>query len=582
MAVEAERTQDPVRLTVGITAHRDLVATEESGIERLVGELFDMLAERFPDTPLQALCSLAEGGERVFARAAIARGIPLVVPLPLPREYYLDDFADPSSREEFETLSRDAKVFELPLRPGVTPEDVSRPGVLRDSEYAQLGVFVSSHSQILVAMWDGRPSDQLGGTAQIVQYRLFNLYPSLAAIRRIGSETLAEGENDLTFQIATSRTGTNGTPTTPREPLRTTWLTGYGESSATRAVPEKYARVFDMTAEFNRDRDRLCTDCEAGDRGLLGLAAHGGWPAGVRSTHELFAAADCLADHFQRRLNLALRSTYTLAVLMGAAFVGYSTVPEVRALLYAFLVLFAAGFCLYEIARRGEWHRKYLEYRVLAEGLRVQCYWTIAGIGDAGDGRFAHENFLQLQDPELGWIRQVMRDAALRAGPPEDAGDAGLEFAQRHWVGDGGDTPAGGQLGYYTRQARQRYRLHRATEMLGAVCLWSGMGIAVVLAILESRLLGSTTFSVLIFLLGMLPLVAAVRGAYAHKRADKELIKQYRFMANTFRNARRRLDAATDAKGRREVLWALGDAALDEHAEWILMHRERPLERTKI
>ena len=31
-----------------------------------------------------------------------------------------------------------------------------------------------------------------------------------------------------------------------------------------------------------------------------------------------------------------------------------------------------------------------------------------------------------------------------------------------------------------------------------------------------------------------------------------------------------------------DILRALGEAALDEHAEWILMHRERPLEQTKL
>ncbi|MGH8428134.1 MAG: hypothetical protein ACRES7_09165, partial [Gammaproteobacteria bacterium] len=90
------------------------------------------------------------------------------------------------------------------------------------------------------------------------------------------------------------------------------------------------------------------------------------------------------------------------------------------------------------------------------------------------------------------------------------------------------------------------------------------------------------TRTVMLLLLGLLPLIAAVRGAYAHKRADKELIKQYRFMAKTFRHARRRLDAAANTAEIREVLWVLGNAALDEHAEWILMHRERPLEQTRL
>ena len=78
--------------------------------------------------------------------------------------------------------------------------------------------------------------------------------------------------------------------------------------------------------------------------------------------------------------------------------------------------------------------------------------------------------------------------------------------------------------------------------------------------------------------MGSMPLLVAVRQAYSHKKADKELIKQYQFMHQIFANARRRVAAAATLAERRKLLKALGDAALDEHAEWILIHRERPLE----
>ena len=81
--------------------------------------------------------------------------------------------------------------------------------------------------------------------------------------------------------------------------------------------------------------------------------------------------------------------------------------------------------------------------------------------------------------------------------------------------------------------------------------------------------------------MGGFPLIAAIREAYAHKKADKELIKQYRFMHRLFSNARERLDETTTDDQKRAILRALGEAALDEHAEWILMHRERPLEQTR-
>ena len=76
----------------------------------------------------------------------------------------------------------------------------------------------------------------------------------------------------------------------------------------------------------------------------------------------------------------------------------------------------------------------------------------------------------------------------------------------------------------------------------------------------------------------MLPLIAGVRHACSHKKAEKELTKQYRFIGNIFETARKLLDRATEISFKRQILKALGNAALEEHAEWILMHRERPLE----
>jgi len=82
----------------------------------------------------------------------------------------------------------------------------------------------------------------------------------------------------------------------------------------------------------------------------------------------------------------------------------------------------------------------------------------------------------------------------------------------------------------------------------------------------------------MLVLTGVLPLIAGVRDTYSHKRAERELIKQYQFMTKVFGNAGRLLEHASDIHFQRRVLKAVGAAALEEHAEWILMHRERPLE----
>ena len=68
----------------------------------------------------------------------------------------------------------------------------------------------------------------------------------------------------------------------------------------------------------------------------------------------------------------------------------------------------------------------------------------------------------------------------------------------------------------------------------------------------------------------------------ARQKAEKELIRQYGFMRHVFTKARFLLDGSDSDRFNRRVLRALGRAALDEGAEWLLMHRQRPLEHGRL
>jgi hypothetical protein len=246
-------------------------------------------------------------------------------------------------------------------------------------------------------------------------------------------------------------------------------------------------------------------------------------------------------------------------------------------MLWIFLALFVIGLVIAGVAHRHDWHRKYIDYRALAEGLRVQTFWRRAGLTMTGDPEFAHDNFLQKQDVELGWIRNVMRQVGMMPLPPIDDPRHAVDSVIDAWVGRPGQS---GQLAYYERKAALRERHHLRTRALGQACLWAGIGISLFLALFH-RGLGDVSRDVLVTVMGSLSLIAAVREAYAYRKADKELVKQYRFMHRIYRNARIALDAAATTQERREILRALGEAALAEHAEWALMHRDRPIEHGK-
>ena len=241
--------------------------------------------------------------------------------------------------------------------------------------------------------------------------------------------------------------------------------------------------------------------------------------------------------------------------------------------------MFFSGVVLFIISGNHEWHRKYLDYRTLAEGLRVQLYWNLAGVVETEWAGFAYDNFLLKQDPDLGWIRHVMRQASmyrLRGVSPDPGW---LDWVIKEWVGGRGERQ--GQLNYYTRKERENSARFRRTQRLGTLCLWVGIGTAAALFLVGGRL-DEQQKNLLLVLMGVLPLVAGVWDAYSHKKAEKELIKQYGFMRRVFAKAHSLLAGNNDVDFQRQVLRAVGQAALDEEAEWLLIHRERPLEHGRL
>jgi len=563
-----------MHLTIGVTGHRDLLADEIPALKQKVREFFQQLSNEFPDLDLQLITPLAEGSDRLVADVALESGIDLIVPLPMPQADYERDFSSPSAVDAFRNSIKKARVIYLRTLqedPGdsLGPEERTR-------QYAQMGIFISNHSQVLLALWDGKQSTEVGGTASVVNYHLTAVMPGFSEAEQ-SPNLLADNENDLVYQIVCSRDRPNGQPREDLSPLQTIWSTARFGLESSESMPLEYEIMWHRLEDYGRDRAKYATAIDEEGVDLLETAPDHELPIGTRVISEQHRIADWLAIHFQKRISLGLIAVHSLAVLIGLIFIMYSEFDGFDFLVNIFLLAFLAGFILYKIGERRQWHRKHLDYRALAEGLRVQFYWSLAGVIDVQSAEFAYDNFLQKQDVDLGWIRHVMRNVSLSRSRNQVPPEEWVDWVIEQWVGD--ETGRTGQLSYYRSKQLEKARRYRRTTLLGSLALWAGMLIAVILAIAGTDL-SNDQRTYLLVLMGIFPLIAGVRDAYSHKKAEKELIKQYRFMSGILANARRLLDSSTDVGFRRRVLRALGNAALEEGAEWILMHRERPLEHS--
>ncbi len=561
-----------MHLSIGVTGHRDLVESEKPALEVRVRALFDSLSASYPDLDLQLLTALAEGADRLVAEIAVELEIPLVAVLPMNQLDYEEDFESQQSLAEFRSmLARAQQVITLSNVPG-------QSSFGRDSQYAQLGLFISNHCQVLLTLWDGKPFDAVGGTAHVVHYHLTGVMDGFEGDLSPAS-LLADNANDLVHQIVCSRDRPDGEPANGMAALDAFWFSSRRDGARTGEIPQAYRLQLGRMQQFARDWREKKDIVQSRSSSLLEGMPEFEVPTGARQTDHVFQAADSLALHYQRRVNSSLGVIHLLAILMGLMFLVYSEYDGPGYMVLTFLALFFAGVAVHLIGSNREWHRKYLDYRALAEGLRVQMYWNLSGVVDTESAGFAYDNFLQSQDVDLGWIRHAMRQASMdrvRGQPPEPGW---VVWVIEQWIGEA--VRGQGQLAYYSRKQVHNTSRFRRTRMLGNLCLWAGIMIAVLLFFLGTDGDGEQRRALLV-LMGVLPLVAGIWNAYSHKKAEKELIKQYGFMSRVFRKARKLLDETADITFQRQVLRALGQAALDEGAEWLLMHRERPLEHGRL
>jgi hypothetical protein len=107
-----------------------------------------------------AVSALAEGSDRMFAQAALARGYRLDVLLPFTSTDYETTFGDTATTPVYRALLARAS------------SKVELPGSLAASTaaYEVVGRATVDACHILVAVWDGKPAAGRGGTPEIIEY----------------------------------------------------------------------------------------------------------------------------------------------------------------------------------------------------------------------------------------------------------------------------------------------------------------------------------------------------------------------------------------------------------------------------
>lgn len=390
----------PFGLNVGITGHRAASAGRETlaAAEPRLAELFDTLAavaERvraldaalFADEPthLRLVSPLADGADQIAARLALARGWALEAILPFPADQYCEDFDDPADCDHFrELFARARSRLELPGDRGRALD-----------AYVAAGRAVVAHADIVIALWNGEPARGRGGTAEIVEHALRSGLPVIHLPSQPDRPVriLWAGFNDPALDIvdfcdAPERTFDEPTlekvlalllspPADAGE--RACMATFHAERERRVRRKLSYPLLLAVMGIKRLRRTALWapayhpatraewepfhTCCGAAGHGVSG--GHG-------QLENAYCWADRLADHYATAHRSGHVLNFALAALAVTLALGALLMPAALKplLVVGELLVIGAIVLNTHVGRRSGWHRRWLDYRSIAEQLR--------------------------------------------------------------------------------------------------------------------------------------------------------------------------------------------------------------------
>lgn len=613
----------PLPIVVGVVGHRDLRPEDIPALERKVRDFLEQLKKDYQNTTLVFLSALAEGADRLGARVALDLHYRLIVPLPLPKEEFLRDFETAESKAEFESLLGKAeRSFALQLpEPLLEPSALATSAEeTRNLHYAMCGAYLARHSQILLALWDGVDSGKVGGTAQVVRFKREGIPPpfssprspldpveggpvyhlltprqcnprpshapaprepgagvpdapwaaitqgpapaprggQLAMVPSVAQGPAATLRGGQPAMAPSGGQGPAAEPSTPGVPFDMVPLYPPGHQTDKQAS-RRHAEIFRNMDDYNRDAVGL------GEPGveypLLPAEAARLQSVSIQATNRRFEVADALAKRYQRRAYW----TFAISLLVGAC---AALLIQLYALLgarpqwlvIAYGSLLGIVVVLYIVIRKGRFNDKHLDYRALAEGLRVDFFWRVSGLR-----KVVAELYLRKQRSELDWIRQALRawniPARIALEVETPLSKAQLELVWTHWVVD--------QARFFVKACNRDTRWHRWLDMISKGAFLAGLTMALVKLLLEpdNPLLMVMTFALLL---------AGFLHIYGRNMAYSEHARQYLRMTKLFDKGMSQIRQLLDEgnlSAAQSIVTDLGQEALMENGDWLLLHR---------
>ena len=384
-------------LNVGITGHRATVLP--AGASELLGPVVEDVFRKLrngamrlhsveaglfdaAEPQLRLHTPLATGADQVAANGARASGYTIRALLPFAPEDYAQDFQGHELDEFKDQLAKASSIFALP---GDRSDD--------EAAYVMVGKAVVAAADILVAIWDGGAGNGPGGTAHVVDLALTNSVPVIhievdRTSSAIGGVRLLVG-GDAIEPAAVPLEGDEAYCRLLRDTLaphtsverkyiadffaerekRTNWRFEYPlllSMLHIKSLPRKPWRQSSIQEDIEYDMQDVRDP---------------GSPSAYVPLTRAYGWANFLAIRYAQLFRSGHVTNYALSALAVIIALSGLIMPGLKVVL-VLLELGTIGLLFLNTSSgtSGEWHRRWLQYRHLAESLRPLIYLKRTGM----------------------------------------------------------------------------------------------------------------------------------------------------------------------------------------------------------
>lgn len=601
MKTDSENYLIPIIL--GVLAE-DGIDVNDQILEKLITPQLIKIENTFPSSPFLVLSPMANEKERLMARITVERLEADIVAAVKDRDNSLLESINPENDDRNNT------------QPNIKTLSLINTAQKNQDQKMTPSIFTASKSQILIAL---KGSVEEGGPSEVeraLELRNEGCLHELYSGHEVEKSTLDAAElglmitiNPATFDINTQITPAQDTLQDAHELHKVNTTVAEKLSIAFNTYIERLTGVFDkfytsyIEIPDDEDKDRLARSpfveiaekIEGYNKDISGYIESRGTETALKSRGYLlsdeadnplisgdntleriiapYSGADVLSQFYQKKTNTYINWIY---ILFFAAVLLYGIIDLNYYLVLFYIALIPAIAFLVYRSKAEKVEDRFLDYRALAEGLRVMVFWRIAGINEK-----VSENYLSKYAGLVSWISRAIKNVEVIALANNGTLSAENTANKKERVAITNKLWIESQLEYYRRK---RSPLYMRSLDLGNLALVSFVltlffalmfGIYLLFAGLGNE--GAITrFEVLI---GAAAAVGVAAQAYKNKKAYDELERRYTLTQHIYTAASKKLKANSGSPD--NILIAVGKEALLENSDWLWTHRNLPIELPK-